>query len=149
MSSASESFKTVRELIKQQRYDEARALLRALDHPVARSWLESLDGLGSGEAGQRRWLRWWMVAVVIVVVLAGVVVYLIYNAQLERMTLDARNALGVIGRPAAVQEECDRRGYTEEECEEWILQQGMQGAGEPLNQSSDNSQPIIPVTPKP
>jgi hypothetical protein len=150
MSSASESFKTVRELIKQQRYDEARALLRNLEHPVARSWLESLEGLGTGESGKRRWLRWWMVAVVIVFVLVGVVVYLIHNTNLRNIAVDARTTLGVIGRPAALQEECDRRGYTEEECEAWILQQGIEEAREPSNVSPNNSQPIIlPVTPRP
>lgn len=32
-----------RELLRQKRYDEARALLRGIDHPTARQWLEKLE----------------------------------------------------------------------------------------------------------
>src|SRR5688572_6498153 len=33
------------ELIKEKRYDEARALLEQVDHPTAREWLHKLDQL--------------------------------------------------------------------------------------------------------
>jgi hypothetical protein len=38
-------FIQARELIKDKRYDEARALLREIDHPTAREWLAKLDKL--------------------------------------------------------------------------------------------------------
>lgn len=36
-------FIQARELIKEKRYDEARAILREIDHPTAREWLAKLD----------------------------------------------------------------------------------------------------------
>jgi hypothetical protein len=38
-------FIQARELIKEKRYDEARAILRGIDHPRAREWLAKLDQL--------------------------------------------------------------------------------------------------------
>lgn len=38
-------FDAVRELISQQRYDEARILLRTIDHPEAQAWLNELDAM--------------------------------------------------------------------------------------------------------
>jgi tetratricopeptide (TPR) repeat protein len=38
-------FIQARELIRDKRYDEARALLREIDHPTAREWLAKLDKL--------------------------------------------------------------------------------------------------------
>jgi DNA-binding transcriptional ArsR family regulator len=38
-------FIQARELIKEKRYDEARAILRGIDHPTAREWLAKLDKL--------------------------------------------------------------------------------------------------------
>jgi 4a-hydroxytetrahydrobiopterin dehydratase len=38
-----EQFIQARELIKQKRFDEARAMLHSIDHPTAREWLAKLD----------------------------------------------------------------------------------------------------------
>lgn len=40
-----EQMERARELIKAKRYDEARAMLRAIDHPTAAKWLDKLDEL--------------------------------------------------------------------------------------------------------
>ncbi|MBZ0299730.1 MAG: hypothetical protein K8J31_08325, partial [Anaerolineae bacterium] len=42
------------QLIKQGRYDEARKLLRSIDHPKAREWLEKLDKRAPARAPRRR-----------------------------------------------------------------------------------------------
>lgn len=36
-------FDAAKELIDEKRYDEARALLRTIDHPTAAKWLDKLD----------------------------------------------------------------------------------------------------------
>jgi hypothetical protein len=38
-----QKFDAMRELIDQQRYDEARALLQTIDHPLSQKWLDRLD----------------------------------------------------------------------------------------------------------
>lgn len=40
-----------REMIKEKRYDEARALLKTVDHPTARDWLAKLDKIAPEKTG--------------------------------------------------------------------------------------------------
>jgi hypothetical protein len=43
-----------RELIKEKRYDEARIILREIDHPKAKEWLNKLDTLHSQNKGNAK-----------------------------------------------------------------------------------------------
>lgn len=38
-------FQAAKELIQEERYDEARAILRTIDHPTAAEWLQKLDNI--------------------------------------------------------------------------------------------------------
>lgn len=44
-STPRKQLETARELILQKKFDEARAILAALDHPTARKWLQKLDDI--------------------------------------------------------------------------------------------------------
>ncbi len=48
-----EQFIQARELIKQKRFDDARAMLHTIDHPAAREWLAKLDRIAPVQAPPR------------------------------------------------------------------------------------------------
>lgn len=93
---SSDAFKTAQELIKQKRYDEARTLLRTLDHPLAPAWLESLQGLGS-DAPAARSRRPWLLVVVALLIIAGIGlgIYLLYQNQQMQLVSEAQRLMPV------------------------------------------------------
>lgn len=48
---AKEQLETAREMIKAKKYNEARGLLRTVDHPLASEWLDKIDQLDPPQAG--------------------------------------------------------------------------------------------------
>lgn len=141
---SAKAMQEAQKLVKQQRYDEARQILKALDTPLARSWLESLDGLGSGSNENGLSRRWLVVGLVALLVMMGGAVYLIHNNQLYQTGVRAQDAMGgVMSR--GLQEVCDARGYSEEECKNYILSQALTGQSNPGPGSSNL--PIAPPVP--
>ena len=52
------SLERARDLIKAKRYDEARAILQPLDHPLAEQWLHKLDAVAPQSAPQGEVADW-------------------------------------------------------------------------------------------
>ncbi|GAB4527032.1 MAG: hypothetical protein OHK0046_44440 [Anaerolineae bacterium] len=42
-----------RELMQQKRYEQARAILRTVNHPMAKEWLVQIENLAPASASQR------------------------------------------------------------------------------------------------
>ncbi len=47
-------FEAARELIQAKQYEEARALLKTIDHPMATEWIDKIDALSPQEKGPAR-----------------------------------------------------------------------------------------------
>lgn len=65
-----------RDLIQEEKFDEARAILQDIDHPTAREWLDKLNQVSPAArtASTRNWGRLIAVLLVAAVVIIGVVV---------------------------------------------------------------------------
>lgn len=146
---SSDAMKTVRQLIKEQRYDEARAILRALEHPLAPSWLESLDGLGAGknEKPGRRWRRTGLIVLVLLLAAVGGAIYLSNNYQQQVLAEESRNLLGLPSQRTALDEYCKEHGLTEEECMEWMLSQTINAEQTPAAPLPGAGLPSLPTPP--
>lgn len=46
-------FDAAKELIKEKQYDEARAILKTIDHPTAREWEARIDKLSPGSSSSK------------------------------------------------------------------------------------------------
>jgi hypothetical protein len=140
---SAETLKTAQQLIKERRYDDARALLLTLDHPLAPAWLESIRELtGNGErhhTSRRR--RLFLLALAVVIVVAGAVAYLVYVNRVDHLALEAKETLGFVDPSAEIQAECDRRGYTAAECQNWMMTQVLNVAPPPGIPVPGQSQP--------
>lgn len=142
--------KTAQALIRQRRYDEARQILRELNTPLSRSWLLSLEGLGGGENAKVNHRRRLVIGVVLVLVLIGVfVAVLILEGQYaeRKLLTDAERTMGVVDQQNDLQAECDRRGYTPDECNDWILRQALRVTIEapvPLPNGNNQNLPSLP-----
>lgn len=124
---SSDAMKTAQALIKQRRYDEARQILRELDTPLSRSWLLSLEGLGGGENEKVNYRRRLIVGVALALLIVGLalaVILLEGQYQERQLARNAQRTMGIDNR-ADLQAECERRGYTQAECESWMLQQAL------------------------
>lgn len=111
MPSVKEQLQQARDLIQQERYNEARRILRKVDHPTAQKWLDQLDTLEgkrapasrsrSGRGGARRVLVRLLMVVVVFGLIAGI--YVLYeNGTLSQFLATpepTQVALGPDGRP--------------------------------------------------
>jgi hypothetical protein len=115
MPSVKEQLQEARDLIQDERYNEARRILRKIDHPTAQKWLDQLDTLegkrGRASSGSRSrsggggGVRRVIVRLLMVVIVLGLVAgaYVLYeNGTLNQLfptPEPTRVALGPDGRP--------------------------------------------------
>lgn len=78
-------FLAARELIKEKKYAEARAILNTIDHPTARAWLSKLDELESQPRKQRSQLGIMVIVILLIVFisLSVAIVVLIVRRPVE------------------------------------------------------------------
>jgi hypothetical protein len=74
-------FQAAKELIDEGRYDEARSLLRTLDHPTASAWLEKLDRLYPSQPAKRRTGLIVLIAALLVLVVSIGILVLFQSRQ--------------------------------------------------------------------
>ncbi len=67
-----------RELIKEKQYDEARAILRTVNHPLAAEWIAKIDAISSPKHSRRSPI---LALVALGIVLVGVMAVVVYTQR--------------------------------------------------------------------
>lgn len=105
-----EKFAAAKQLIQEKQYDEARVILRTIDHPTARSWERKLDeiapqlpqGVTEKDREQAR-MKSYTVHVIIVIILylflfiPGLIANVIFHNEGKRMEIIAGQPLPGVG----------------------------------------------------
>lgn len=68
---ADHQFAEIKRLIRERRYDEARALLRTIDHPRARRWLQYLAECERADPARSEGLNAALIVTALVLLLGG------------------------------------------------------------------------------
>lgn len=113
--------KRAQELIQEKRYDEARAILKTVDHPKARDWLAKLDKIAPRKSTWRKFKPFVYLAILCVLLVVGYTAYSSFQQTQEA----ARQMMNLAVEQNTVrshlkiycQEVIDR---SETECDEWV-----------------------------
>ena len=101
-------FAAAKELIDEKKYDEARAILRSIDHPTAREWEAKIDVISPAVNKARKSGNSYIYNVIraIAIVFVVVVVVVVLISQIQKMSRDivpayqaAENALSTAINP--------------------------------------------------
>lgn len=69
-----QQMKKARDLISQKRYDEARKILKKIDHPTAHEWLAQVNKLSPSRPARKSGIKGHIVAVILSVLLTSVLI---------------------------------------------------------------------------
>jgi len=105
-----------RELIQQKRYDEARAILKTVDHPTAQEWLVKLDTVAPRKVPL--WIPLLSLVTVVVIIILSVSVVRLQqqlnsiSAQVNFHESDIRSMASDLSIVAAPAENADRYAHS-------------------------------------
>lgn len=105
-----------KELIEAKKYQEARALLKTVDHPTAQLWLARLDAMSPPAVTPKK--RRWPLVLLIILLIVGAA-GILYLKQLNDVTTERVNrALAEMEIRTSLQVYCERESEnTKEACQ--------------------------------
>ena len=78
-----------KELIQEKRYDEARKMLKGVDHPTAREWMAKLDAMEPSKKGVSRSIVGLGIAAVVIISALLIVIVVLVSKQSQQPSLVA------------------------------------------------------------
>lgn len=119
--SLKEQFSTAKAYIDAKKYDDARRVLKKIDHPKAKEWLDKLDTFPAVKAKRtRKKITWALLAVSLVMLAVG---YLYLKQITDEAGRQADEMIFLIRINSRATVYCTNRlRLTEEVCEAWATE---------------------------